>query len=287
MRVSRQTTGLLFVLPAIVALLILIAYPIVYTVYLSAVDAHGHLTSRNFTNVLRPAVTRQAFVNLIVFVGGSIVFQVAFGTLAAILLNQNFWGRAFVRAITLIPWVAPGIVAATTWSWMLHTEFGIVNAMLMGAGAIAEPVGWLTNPDTVMPAMIAVNVWKLFPFVAVMVLAGLQGIPAELYEAAKLDGAKFWDEVWHVALPGVRPVLTAVTLLLVIWGLNSITLIYAMTQGGPANLTLITPIQIYQLAFTSFQFNEAAALSTLFFVVAALIVANYVWAVRSNREATA
>ncbi len=120
-----------------------------------------------------------------------------------------------------------------------------------------------------------------------MVLAGLQAIPAELYEAAKLDGAKFWDEVWHVALPGVRPVLTAVTLLLVIWGLNSITLIYAMTQGGPANLTLITPIQIYQLAFVSFQFNEAAALSTLFFVVAALIVAVYIWAVRSNREVAA
>ena len=102
--------------------------------YLSAVDAHGHWTGRNFTNVLRPAVTRQAFVNLIVFVGGSIVFQVRLGTLAAILLNQNFWGRAVVRAITLIPWVAPGIVAATTWAWMLHTEFGIVNAMLIGAG---------------------------------------------------------------------------------------------------------------------------------------------------------
>ena len=118
-----------------------------------------------------------------------------------------------------------------------------------------------------MPVLIAINVWKLFPFVAIMVLAGLQAIPADLYEAAKVDGASFWQEVRFVTLPQVRPVITAVTLLLVIWGLNSITIIYAITGGGPANRTLITPIQIFKLAFESFQFNQAAALSVIFFVV--------------------
>ena len=281
---GRQSTGLLFILPAIIVLAMLIAYPIVYTIYLSAVDAHGNLTGKNYLNVLRPYVTRQAFFNLIYYVGGSIVFQVLFGTLAAILLNQNFWGRAAVRSITLIPWVVPGIVAATTWAWMFHTEFGIINYMLAGAHIIPGPIGWLTNRDTVMPALIAVNVWKLFPFVAIMVLAGLQAIPAELYEAAKMDGASFWEEVWHITLPQVRPVLVAVTLLLVIWGLNAITLIYAITGGGPADLSLITPIQIYQLAFISFQFNEAAALSVLFFIVAAIIVAVYIKVIPSNLE---
>src|SRR5262249_31721750 len=150
-----------------------------------------------------------------------------------------------VRSIALIPWVVPGIVAATTWAWMFHTEFGIINYILTGAGVIPAPVGWLTNKDTVMPVLVAINVWKLFPFVAIMVLAGLQAIPADLYEAAKVDGASFWEEVWHITLPQVRPVLVAVTLLLVIWGLNAITLIYAITGGGPANLSLITPIQIY------------------------------------------
>jgi len=275
----------MFILPAIAVLMLLIAYPIVYTLYLSAVDAHGNFTTKNYANVLRPYVTRQAFFNLIYYVGGSIVFQVLLGTLAAILLNQKFWGRGAVRSITLIPWVVPGIVAATTWAWMFHTEFGIINYMLAGAHVIAGPVGWLTDRNTVMPVLIAINVWKLFPFVTIMVLAGLQAIPADLYEASKIDGASFWQEVWHITLPQVRPVLVAVTLLLVIWGLNAITLIYAITQGGPANLSLITPIQIYQLAFTSFQFNEAAALSVLFFIVAAIIVAIYIKVIPSGTEA--
>jgi multiple sugar transport system permease protein len=282
---TRGRTGLLFILPAIAVLAMLIAYPIFYTIYLSAIDAHGQLTGKNYLNVLRPYVTRQAFFNLIYYVGGSIVFQVILGTLAAILLNLDFWGRSAVRSITLIPWVVPGIVAATTWAWMFHTEFGIINYMLTGAHIIPGPIGWLTNPNTVMPVLIAINVWKLFPFVAIMVLAGLQAIPADLYEAAKVDGASFWEEVWHVTLPQVRPVLVAVTLLLVIWGLNGITLIFAITQGGPADLSLITPIQIYQMAFVSFQFNEAAALSVLFFIVAAIIVAIYIKVIPANLEA--
>lgn len=281
----KGRVGVYFALPAILVLLLLIAYPIVYTVYLSTVDAHGQFTTKNYANVLRPYVTRQAFFNLIYYVGGSIVFQVILGTLAAILLNLQFWGRSAVRSITLIPWVVPGIVAATTWAWMFHTEFGIINYMLAGAHVISGPVGWLTNPSTVMPVLIAINVWKLFPFVAIMVLAGLQAIPPDLYEAAKVDGASFWEEVWHVTLPQVRPVLVAVTLLLVIWGLNGITLIYAITRGGPANLSLITPIQIYQLAFENFQFNAAAALSVLFFIVAAIIVAIYIRVIPTNLEA--
>ena len=226
--------------------------------------------------MLKPRVTTQAFVNTIWWVLGSIVFQVVLGVATAILLNQSFFGRAVVRSITLIPWVIPGIVAATTWAWMFHTEFGIINYMLTGPGSSTKPVGWLTNKDTVLPVLIAINVWKLFPFVAIMVLAGLQSIPNELYEAARVDGATFWDEVRYVMLPQVRPVIAAVTLLLVIWGLNSITIIYAITRGGPANKTLITPIQIFRLAFENVAFNQAAALSVMFFAVAIVVVFFYI-----------
>lgn len=278
----KGRVGLYFVLPAMLVLALLIAYPVIYTGYLSATDPSGALTGKNFVNALRPAVTRQAFFNTAYWVLGSIVFQVVLGTLTAILLNQQFPGRSIVRSITLIPWVVPSIVAATTWAWMFHTEFGIINYMLTSADVIPAPIGWLTNKDTVMPVLIAINVWKLFPFVAIMVLAGLQAIPADLYEAAKVDGARFWDEVWHVTLPQVRPVIVAVTLLLVIWGLNSITLIYAITGGGPANRTMITPIQIFHLAFDSFQFNQAAALSVMFFAVTLVIVVIYVRIVPQN-----
>jgi multiple sugar transport system permease protein len=261
----------------------LTAYPIVYTGLLSVTDAQGAFVgTENFSDVLNARATPIAFWNTLWWVGGSIVFQVVLGTATAVLLNQKFRGRAAVRAVTLIPWVVPGIVAATTFAWMFHTEFGIINYMLLAPGLIEEPVGWLTDGDTVLPVMIAINIWKMFPFVAIMVLAGLQSIPNDLYEAARVDGANFWEEVRYVMLPQVRPVIVAVTLLLVIWGLNSITIIYAITRGGPANRTLITPIQIFQLAFESFQFNQAAALSVMFFAVAIVIVFFYIRSLASS-----
>jgi multiple sugar transport system permease protein len=273
----RSNTGLVFALPALIVLFMLIAYPVFYTGLLSVTNDQGQFTGlQNFSNVLRPRVTTQALWNTLWWVVGSIFFQVLLGVAAAILLNQNFRGRALVRSITLIPWLIPGIVAATTWAWMFHTEFGIINYMLTSTGALDEPVGWLTRSNTVMPAMIAINVWKLFPFVAIMVLAGLQSIPQELYEAARIDGASYWEEVRHVMLPQIRPVITAVTLLLVIWALNAITIIYAITKGGPANRTVITPIQIFRLAFENVEFNQAAALSVMFFGVVMLIVLAYI-----------
>jgi len=273
----RSNTGLVFALPALIVLFMLIAYPVFYTGVLSVTNDQGQFTGlQNFSDVLRPRVTTQALWNTLWWVGGSIFFQVILGVAAAILLNQNFMGRALVRSIALIPWVIPGIVAATTWAWMFHTEFGIINYMMTSTGALDEPVGWLTRGNTVMPAMIAINVWKLFPFVAIMVLAGLQSIPQELYEAARMDGANYWDEVRHIMLPQIRPVVTAVTLLLVIWALNAITIIYAITKGGPANRTVITPIQIFRLAFENVEFNQAAALSVMFFGVVMLIVIAYI-----------
>jgi multiple sugar transport system permease protein len=274
----RSNAGFVFVLPALIVLFMLIAYPVAYTGVLSVTNDQGQFTGlQNFADVLRPRVTTQALWNTLWWVGGSIL-----GVAAAILLNQNFVGRAIVRSIALIPWVIPGIVAATTWAWMFHTEFGIINYMLTGVGALDEPIGWLTRGNTVLPAMIAINVWKLFPFVAIMVLAGLQSIPQELYEAARVDGASYWDEVRHIMLPQIRPVITAVTLLLVIWALNSITIIYAITKGGPANRTLITPIQIFRLAFENVEFNQAAALSVMFFGIVMVIVFIYIRALANQ-----
>lgn len=279
----RSTSGLVFVLPALIVLAMLTAYPIAYTGLLSVTNTRGEFVgARNFAAVLAGRATAQAFQNTLWWVLGSILLQVVLGTAAAVLLNQTFRGRAIVRSVTLIPWVIPGIVAATTFAWMFHTEFGIINYMLTGPGLIEKPVGWLTNGDTVLPVLIAINVWKLFPFVAIMVLAGLQAIPNELYEAARVDGASFSEEVRFVMLPQVRPVITAVTLLLVIWALNSITIIYAITRGGPANRTLITPIQIFRYAFESFQFSQAAALSVMFFAVAIVIVFLYVRVLPQN-----
>jgi multiple sugar transport system permease protein len=283
---ARRWTGPLFVLPAFLVLVMLVFYPLVSTAMLSVTDADGaYVGLDNFRTMLSASVTMTAFWNTLVYVGASIVLQMALGLAAGILLNQQFLGRAVARSALLIPWVVPGIVAATTWAWMFHTEFGIINYMMTATGLIDQPRGWLTNPQTVMPALVVVNVWKMFPFVAVMILAGLQSIPETLYEAARVDGATFRDEVRFIMIPQLRPVILSVSLLLLIWGLNAITLIYAMTKGGPANRSLITPIQIFRQAFEFFQFNQAAALSVVFFLVTLVVIALYLRLTATAEEA--
>ena len=189
---KQQSTGYLFVLPALMALSLLIAYPVFYTGLLSVTNESGQFVGlANFSRILASRTTSVAFMNTFWWVFGSIVFQVILGVLTGILLNQSFYGRSLARSVTLIPWVVPGIVAATTWAWMLHTEFGIINYILTSTNVIEQPMGWLTGANTVMPVMIAINVWKMFPFVAIMILAGLQAIPNDLYEAARVDGSNF------------------------------------------------------------------------------------------------
>lgn len=276
MGIIQRHQGLAFVLPALLLIAALILYPLVDTVRLSFISERGDFIGlENYREIIDDRVTALAVRNTVIYVGFSVVFQVLLGTAAGILLNQRFRGRAAVRSILLIPWVIPAIVAATTWAWMFHTEFGIVNYMLIEVGVIEAPVGWLISRDTVLPALIAVNVWKMFPFVAVMVLAGLQAVPETLYEAARVDGASFLQEVRFVMLPQLRAVLLSVTLLLTIWGFNGITIIYAMTRGGPANRSLITPIQIFKHAFEFIRFNEAAALSVLLFAFLTLLTLVY------------
>ena len=275
-RAFRIGAGPLFILPTMALLAILILYPVVSTVILSFTDAAGrYVGGDNYAAAFRSSSTIRVIFNTIYYVAGSVILQLVIGVAAGILLNQKFRGRAVVRSLMLIPWVIPGIVAAMTWAWMFHTDYGIVNYALVSLGIIDQPVGWLTNPSTVMPALIAVNAWKMFPFVAVMVLAGLQSVPEELYEAARVDGAQFRHEVWHIMLPQLRPVLVAITLLLVIWGLDGITIIYSMTGGGPAGRSMIFPIQIYAMAFEFFEFNRAAALSVVYFLLIVGLIALY------------
>jgi multiple sugar transport system permease protein len=272
-----RAQGFLFALPALLVLAIFIVYPMISTVLMSVTDANGTFTGlENYTSIATSSTTSRAFTNTIFYVGLSIIFQMVLGTGVGIVLNETFRGRALVRSLMLIPWVIPGIVAAMTWAWMFNTDFGIINYALKQLGIIAQPVGWLTNPSTVLPALTAVNIWKMFPFVAIMVLAGLQAIPVSLYEAARVDGANWWHEIRYITLPGLKTILSSITLLLLIAGVNSITIIYATTKGGPADRSLITSIQIYVEAFQHFDFNRSSALSVMFFLITTVFIVAYI-----------
>lgn len=278
--------GVAFTLPVTLFLLTFIAFPLFFNVQLSFVSDGRFAGTKYVSAVFADATMWDSLRITVIYVIGSVVLQILLGTAVGIGLEQEFAGRAAARSIMLIPWVIPGAVAATTWAWMYHGDFGIVSRLLIDLGVEEARKGLLTLPSTVLGALILVNVWKMFPFVAVMVLAGLQGIDRNLYEAAKVDGATFWQEVRHITLPNLRHVLLSILLLLTIWGVNSITLVFTMTGGGPADLSLILPLHVYRMGFQFFNFNVAAVESLFLFAILAILIAVYLRLFAEREEAS-
>jgi multiple sugar transport system permease protein len=268
--------GGIFTLPVALFLFLFIVYPFAYNIRLAFFDGGGGFVGMaNFAKMAGDKSVGVSFGLTVYYVVGSVFFQMLLGIAVGIALERPFHGRGIIRSIILIPWVIPGAVAATTWAWMYHGDFGIITRLFVDFGLSHERYGLLTRPLSVMPALIAVNVWKMFPFVAVMVTAGLQSIDKTLYEAARVDGAGTADEIRYITLPGLRHVLVSVLLLLTIWGFNSITLIFVMTQGGPADVSLILPLHVYRMGFMFFNFNAAAAESIFLFAILAVLIAVY------------
>ena len=189
--------------------------------------------------------------NSVVWVFGSVILQFVFGFAAALLLQQAFRGRALVRTLTLLPWIIPGVVVGLIWQWLYQPNYGVINDLLIRAGWMHERVAWLSSPDTAMAAVVFTNVWRGIPFFAIMLLAGLQSVPDELYEAAHVDGAGVLSRFWHITLPLLRPIIVVATATRIIWTFNYADLIFVMTGGGPANATQIT--STYTLAAGLFE----------------------------------
>jgi len=190
--------------------------------------------------------------------------QFIVGTGTALALNEQFKGRAYARAIVFVPYVLPTVVAAGLWKWLLHENYGLLNIYLQTLG-IRVPSWWNTQYAPLSLTLVAV--WEFFPFVTLCVLAGLQGIPQELYEAAKVDGASFLRRFIHITLPGLRSVLFVALLLRIIWMFNKFDLPWILTKGGPITATENLPIYAYQLTFQNFNMGMGTAASTIIMLI--------------------
>jgi len=192
-------------------------------------------------------------------VGTAVFFKMIIGLAGALLLSMSFRGRNLIRSLLFIPWTLPVFVVALLWLWQLDTK-GAINVVLRKIGL--QPVTWL-GIQYAMPSIILVNVWKGFPFYMISLLAGLQAIPTEIYEAASIDGATNLQKFIYVSLPGIKPVFLTVIMLSTIWTFSEFITIYLITGGGPARTTTTLPLFIYEQAFASFDFTGACAASVL------------------------
>jgi multiple sugar transport system permease protein len=196
-------------------------------------------------------------------------FLIGLGT--ALLLNKRFRGRKLARSLVVLPWAIPAAITGMIWMWIFEAQFGVANFMLKKVFSVPS-VRWLFSPTTALGAVITVSIWKNYPFFTLMLLAGLQTIPGELYEAAEVDGASIFRQFASVTLPALRPVIAVSVILSTLWAFRHFDIIYVMTGGGPARRTETLAVQIYQESFKFFNVGYASALGVISLIVSITVV---------------
>jgi multiple sugar transport system permease protein len=239
----------------------------------------------NYRNVLDDPVFFPAMRRTLIWGFGVTFLQFSLGLGMALLLNRSFPGRSVIRAMAIIPWITPGIVVAVVWRFLYAGQFGLINQALRSVGLDDLTRAWLTNLSTALPAVMVVGAWKGFGFYMVMLLAGLQSIPVDVIEAAKLDGANRFQMFRDVTAPLLRPVTLMALVLGLIWTTNYFEAIYVLTGGGPARATETLPIYIYNTAFSFYRLNEAvAAAIVLLLIVLTMVTAYLLLFLHLNRQ---
>ncbi|MEP7200553.1 MAG: sugar ABC transporter permease [Chloroflexota bacterium] len=260
--------GFLLVLPLVLVMVVLLAYPVFSALLISFQDKTlgspgvfiglDNYIELLFNDSRFYTVVRNSFV----FTLFSILGKLIIGMGMAVLLNQHIKARNLFRGWLLLPWIAPTFVTALTWRWMFDGTSGVINFMLVQAGILDAPIAWLGQTSTALGAVIATNIWRGFPFFGVSLLAAMQAIPLEGYEAAEVDGASAWQKFWHITIPGIRTVLIIVTMLSTIWTFNDFAIVYIMTGGGPSFATHLFATYTYNVGFVGSRLGYAIAIST-------------------------
>lgn len=255
-------------IPLILILFVLLAYPIASAIWITLQDKTIGMVGRfigleNYRELLLDdpffwQVVRNGFI----FTIGSVVFKLLIGMIMALVLNQPLVGRGLWRGLLLMPWVAPTVVTALSWRWILDLT-GVFNLMLRDLGLMKTPIPWLAQYGTAMLSLILVNTWRGFPFFGITLLAGLQAIPQELYEAADIDGASVWQRFRYVTLPSLRTVILVVTILSTIWTFNDFSVVWLLTGGGPGHATDVFATYTYKLGFITSRLGYGQTVSVI------------------------
>lgn len=277
----RSWTPYLFLAPAMVAVAVFVLYPVVTVAVQSLFDINPtrHAGWRfvgldNYVEALRDSQLWSVASNTLVWTVGSVILQLVVAMLAAVVLDR-LGGNSWARALFVVPWATPVVVGALAWKYLYLPDYGLINQLLGAVGLGSLERAWLADPSTALWAVVLTNIWRGFPFLMVMIVAGMATVPVELYEAAQVDGATWWRSFRSITLPLLRPMLLASTLMALIWTFNNFSMIYVMTGGGPAGATDILTTFVYKAGFKSFDFGYASALSMVLFGVVAIGSAIY------------
>ena len=281
-RQQEQRTGWLLSLPALIILILVFAYPIGRAFWLSLFTENlGTELQAVFTGLDNYALMFgdgrfwNSLGNTAVFTIISLFLELVLGILVALVLDQQFRGRGIVRTIGILPWALPTAVMGLAWEWIFNDQYGVANDILRGLGL--ERVNWLGEPGLAMLALIVADVWKTTPFIAVIVLAGLQAIPQDLYEARAIEGANPFQNFFQITLPLITPQMIIALLFRFAEAFGIFELVFVMTGGGPASSTEMVSIYIYETVMSYLDFGYGAALIVITFLILILVVAFVGW----------
>jgi multiple sugar transport system permease protein len=267
---SQSRFGLILMLPTLIAVFGIVLMPLAKSLWLSfqqrdlarpQLDAFVGLD--NYDRLLHNARYLHSLQATAIFSLGSVILEIVLGIAIALVLNQRFKGRGFVRGLIILPWALPSVVNAAMWKWIYNADYGALNALVTQLGLTDHYQVWLANPYEAMILLIVANVWKETPFCTLLVLAALQGIPEELFEAAKVDGASAAQRFRCITLRLILPVVMVVGLLQTIWGFQTFELAYVVTGGGPFSSTELISLRFYAMTFRSLRFGYGAAMAYL------------------------
>lgn len=280
-----------FLVPAVVYLVLFFGYPVVKNVLMGfqAYTTKTFFTGEapwvgfaNYSHVIGSSVFDRALVNTVLFTAGSILGQFVIGLAIAVFFRRRFPLSGLLRSLLLLPWLVPLIASAAVWKWILDTDHGVLNNAVSLLPFVDAHPPWLSSTSLALVAVIGVNIWLGIPFNATILYGGLQEIPEELYEAGALDGATGWRAFRHITWPLLRPVVTVVLVLGVVYTLKVLDIILGLTNGGPANSTQTISTLSYQLSFRQFDFGAGAALGNILVVISLAFAVVYL---RLNRRA--
>ncbi|MEW8978823.1 MAG: sugar ABC transporter permease [Symbiobacterium sp.] len=267
---TRQQNRLAYFLmsPVLIYLLAVMLVPFGWAVYVSLTDKMVGAPATfiglgNYVELFRDKYFWRAVVNTLIFTGVAVVLKVVFGMVMALVLNEELPLRNLFRVLLFLPWTMPTVVSVFSWQWMYSDVGGVLNFLLTRTGLLDQPVGWLSTPRLAMLSVILVNVWRGTPFLGIAILAGMQAIPKDIYEAAQVDGANAIYKFFRITLPLVRDVTVLAAVITTIWTLNDFEIIWLLTRGGPANATQVFSTYSYTIGFLNMNLGKAIAISVI------------------------
>ncbi len=281
-RTLRKAEPYLWIAPSIILMAIFIVIPICYVFYMSVSDisragiVKGFAGLENFKDVLGSAKFSIVLKNTVVWTILVVVLSTILGFILALLLNNEFKGRKIARAIVVFPWATTLVIQASVWKFIIDTDYGALNTLLKNLGIISSNINWTPTPEAFFAWEIACGIFVTIPFVCFTALSGLQSIDSSYYEAAVMDGATYWQKLWNITIPLVKPSLTVATVLNIIYVFNSFPIVWTITKGDPASRTDTLVTYLYKLAFYNGKQGEAAAVSVIGFCILLVCASVYI-----------